>query len=211
MANGGGDDRCDERELGSFSASDLSGVMETVRLMDGLEGYRQVEVVNMSKPKRRGNASVTKKQLRQTKLTPGKFVGALTGFHAIKSKIHSWFEDRKWLEQDWRKVSLNVSLYTEETNTLATSTSACKHLVNRWENCDVLSALMWAVGWPSTPRRSLADINFILHPVDLDANHGGIIFIRLQTTPRALLVHVHMYEPLIGESYHDEMHKVWEG
>ncbi|KAG2796156.1 hypothetical protein PC129_g22255 [Phytophthora cactorum] len=38
MANGGGDDRCDERELGSFSASDLSGVMETVRLMDGLEG-----------------------------------------------------------------------------------------------------------------------------------------------------------------------------
>ncbi|KAG6951418.1 hypothetical protein JG687_00013623 [Phytophthora cactorum] len=47
----------------------------------------------------------------------GNFVSALTGFHAIKTKIQVWFEDRKWLEQDWRKVSSNVSLFTEETNT----------------------------------------------------------------------------------------------
>ncbi|KAG6941928.1 hypothetical protein JG688_00018404 [Phytophthora aleatoria] len=47
----------------------------------------------------------------------GNFVGALTGFHAIKTKIQVWFEDRKWLEQDWRKVSSNVSLFAEETNT----------------------------------------------------------------------------------------------
>ncbi|KAG6949001.1 hypothetical protein JG687_00015134 [Phytophthora cactorum] len=48
----------------------------------------------------------------------GKFVGALTGSHAIKTKIHVWLEDRKRLEQDWRKVSSNVRLIAEETNTL---------------------------------------------------------------------------------------------
>ncbi|ETI44531.1 hypothetical protein F443_10772, partial [Phytophthora nicotianae P1569] len=34
-----------------------------------------------------------------------RFVGALTTFHAIKAKCQVWVEDRKWLEQDWKKKS----------------------------------------------------------------------------------------------------------
>ncbi|KAG6941927.1 hypothetical protein JG688_00018405 [Phytophthora aleatoria] len=50
---------------------------------------------------------------------------------------------------------------------------------------------MWAVGWPSTPRKSLADITSILHPVNLDSSHWGII-IHLQTTAKALRVHIYI-------------------
>ncbi|ETI32967.1 hypothetical protein F443_20294 [Phytophthora nicotianae P1569] len=196
-----------------------------------------------------------------------KFVGALTGFHAVKTKINMWFEDRKWLEQDWRKISSDVHLFAEETNTLGLSADAicdrhrvlaneviakftssrlrtdfatlsgkgtisfenivgglCRGWLNDSHvdicleilgesvgNCYVLSSLMWSVGWPSTPRKPLADFSSILHPVNLDANHWSIIIIRLQTTARALRAHVYMYEPLIDESYHEEMHSVWEG
>ncbi|KAF1785280.1 hypothetical protein GQ600_9055 [Phytophthora cactorum] len=167
--------------------------------------------------------------------------------------------------EDWRKVSSNVSLFAEETNTLGLQGDAVcdRHrvlaneviakftssrlrtefatlpgkgtisfenilggLCRVWLNdshvdfcletlgesvgsCYVLSSLMWAVGWPSTPRKSLADITSILHPVSLDSSHWGII--RLQTTAKALRVHIYMYEPLIDGCYYDQMHLVWEG
>ncbi|KAF1791305.1 hypothetical protein GQ600_17150 [Phytophthora cactorum] len=195
----------------------------------------------------------------------GNFVGALTGFHAIKTKIQVWFEDRKWLEQDWRKVSSSVYVCRGDEHLGLRGDAVCdrhRDLANEviakftssrlrtefaalsgkgtisfenifgglcrgWLNDShvdfclktlgdsvgsyyVLSSLMWAVGWPSTPRKSLADITSILHPVNLDSSHWGII-IHLQTTAKALRVHIYMYEPLIDECYHDEMHSVWEG
>ncbi|GMF21873.1 unnamed protein product [Phytophthora fragariaefolia] len=52
------------------------------------------------------------------------FVGTLTAYHAFKSKGHMWFEDRKWLQHDWRWVSSDVSIFGNETSTDFISTDA---------------------------------------------------------------------------------------
>ncbi|KAJ8579034.1 hypothetical protein ON010_g162 [Phytophthora cinnamomi] len=53
------------------------------------------------------------------------FVGALTGFYDIKSKVKSWIQDRKWLEQvDWRKIDADVHLFALETKTAGMSSDA---------------------------------------------------------------------------------------
>ncbi|ETI54306.1 hypothetical protein F443_02848 [Phytophthora nicotianae P1569] len=54
----------------------------------------------------------------------GKYVGALTAFYAVKSNIRSWFDDRKWLERDWRKVVSNVDLFGAETGMTGLSSDA---------------------------------------------------------------------------------------
>ncbi|ETL98205.1 hypothetical protein L917_04679 [Phytophthora nicotianae] len=54
----------------------------------------------------------------------GAYIGSLVGFHAIKTKGHMWFEDRKWLEQNWLKIPSNVSLFARETRTQGLSADA---------------------------------------------------------------------------------------
>ncbi|RAW21522.1 hypothetical protein PC110_g8820 [Phytophthora cactorum] len=53
-----------------------------------------------------------------------RFVHASAGFYNINIKAKAWIDDRKWLEQDWRKVSSDVSLFAEETNTSGISGTA---------------------------------------------------------------------------------------
>ncbi|KAE9063599.1 hypothetical protein PF006_g30902, partial [Phytophthora fragariae] len=176
----------------------------------------------------------------------GRFVGALTGFHGIKSKWHVWVEDRKWLEQDWRRVEANVSLFSVQANTTGMSVdAACQRhrilaneviskfassrlrtefitqsgggtitfenmvgglcrgwlndshvdfclrtLVSMESGIHVISSLMWDIGWPSTPKVALGDIKFVLHPVNLDESHWGIIIIRLQNAGAVLRAQV---------------------
>ncbi|EGZ06300.1 hypothetical protein PHYSODRAFT_418207, partial [Phytophthora sojae] len=199
----------------------------------------------------------------------GQYVGALTGFYAIKAKCTSWSKDRKWLEQDWRKVDSIVDLFAVETATAGLPRDAVpeRHqglaneiiskftssrlrtefvtLSNKvlisfdnivggicrgWLNdspvdfcletlarsvgkCHVLSSLTWAIGWPSLPKTALAATNFIIHPVNLHADHWGLIILRLHYTAKTskLRVHVYMYEPLIDDDYHHEMEIVWTG
>ncbi|ETI49472.1 hypothetical protein F443_06685, partial [Phytophthora nicotianae P1569] len=42
---------------------------------------------------------------------------AMTAFYDMKAKCRSWIEDRKWLEQDWRKIDSVVELFDVATNT----------------------------------------------------------------------------------------------
>ncbi|ETM49131.1 hypothetical protein L914_06470 [Phytophthora nicotianae] len=41
----------------------------------------------------------------------------MTAFYDMKAKCRSWIEDRKWLEQDWRKIDSVVELFDVATNT----------------------------------------------------------------------------------------------
>ncbi|ETI45390.1 hypothetical protein F443_10013 [Phytophthora nicotianae P1569] len=177
----------------------------------------------------------------------GQFVGVLTGFHALKTRGHMWIEGLKWLEQDWRKVTSNVSLFSNETKTQGSPTdAACNQhrmmankLIAKFTSSRLLTEFRtlsgtgsitfenivggicrgWlndspsssSFGWPSIPKISLARINIILHAVNLDGNHWGIIIIRLQMTNTDLRVHVYMYEPLVNECYYDGMQSIWEG
>ncbi|KAG3113718.1 hypothetical protein PI125_g7082 [Phytophthora idaei] len=38
-------------------------------------------------------------------------------FYAVKAMTRAWFEDRKWLEQNWRKIVSDVELFAVETGT----------------------------------------------------------------------------------------------
>jgi hypothetical protein len=44
-------------------------------------------------------------------LPSSQFVGSLTDFYAVKAKGKSWFQDRKWLEQDWRSLEADVEIF----------------------------------------------------------------------------------------------------
>lgn len=44
-------------------------------------------------------------------------------------------------------------------------------------NCFLLSSLSWIIGWPTQPKLRLADIKFIVHPVNLKGNHWGVIIV----------------------------------
>ncbi|KAG3252473.1 hypothetical protein PI124_g2925 [Phytophthora idaei] len=52
------------------------------------------------------------------------FVHASAGFYDIKTKGRAWFKDRKWLEQDWRKVTSDVDLFARQTKTSGLSANA---------------------------------------------------------------------------------------
>ncbi|KAG7375572.1 26S proteasome non-ATPase regulatory subunit 11 [Phytophthora pseudosyringae] len=56
----------------------------------------------------------------------GQIVGALTGFYAVKAKGKSWFQDRKWLEQDWRKIDSDVDIFAIETNSAEISADSVR-------------------------------------------------------------------------------------
>eukprot|EP00644_Phytophthora_capsici_P019271 jgi/Phyca11/47134/gw1.167.1.1 len=45
------------------------------------------------------------------------FVNCLAGFYDTKARAKAWIEDRKWLEQDWRKIKSDVALFADETST----------------------------------------------------------------------------------------------
>ncbi|KAG7375381.1 26S proteasome non-ATPase regulatory subunit 11 [Phytophthora pseudosyringae] len=199
----------------------------------------------------------------------GQFVGPLTGFYAVKAKGKSWFQDRKWLEQDWRKLDSDVDIFANETNTAEISADGVRdrhqamaneviakftssrlrtefvtlsgggiisfeHIVGSlcrgWLNDSPidfcldtigaavgnyigLSSLSWALGWPRTPKSRLADIKFIVHPVNLRANHWGVIIacLKYDKAQQKLRVYTYMYEPLIDDDYHEEMETVWDG
>ncbi|POM66549.1 Hypothetical protein PHPALM_17574 [Phytophthora palmivora] len=52
------------------------------------------------------------------------FPGLSTTFYAVKNKLRSWLEDRKWLEQDWLRVEADVDLFGLETETSGLSWDA---------------------------------------------------------------------------------------
>ncbi|ETP28009.1 hypothetical protein F442_22705 [Phytophthora nicotianae P10297] len=56
----------------------------------------------------------------------GQYVGAATTFYHVKTKVRPWFEDRKWLEQDWRKIVSDVDFLAEETGTSGLSSDAVR-------------------------------------------------------------------------------------
>ncbi|OWY96644.1 hypothetical protein PHMEG_00033042 [Phytophthora megakarya] len=51
------------------------------------------------------------------------------GFYAVQAKGHMWLEDRKWLEQDWKRIESNVNLFADETgcNELPTEAIPKRH------------------------------------------------------------------------------------
>lgn len=53
-------------------------------------------------------------------------MGAAITFYAVKAKVQAWFEDRKWLEKNWRKVNSDVDLFAVETETSGLSVDAVK-------------------------------------------------------------------------------------
>ncbi|ETP28142.1 hypothetical protein F442_22571 [Phytophthora nicotianae P10297] len=56
----------------------------------------------------------------------GQYVGAATTFYYVKTKVRQWFEDRKWLEQDWRKIVSDVDFLAVETGTSGLSSDAVR-------------------------------------------------------------------------------------
>ncbi|POM78845.1 Hypothetical protein PHPALM_3579 [Phytophthora palmivora] len=77
--------------------------------------------------------------------------------------------------------------------------------------CCVVSSLLWQIGWPATPRDQLGDYKFVVHPVNLNDSHWGIIIIQLELSGGQLHALPHMYEPLINDCYHEEMETIWNG
>ncbi|ETN23544.1 hypothetical protein PPTG_00124 [Phytophthora nicotianae INRA-310] len=56
-----------------------------------------------------------------------KFSGKLTwALYYVKTKVRQWFEDRKWLEQDWRKIASDVDFLAVETGTSGLSSDAVR-------------------------------------------------------------------------------------
>eukprot|EP00644_Phytophthora_capsici_P014786 jgi/Phyca11/124193/e_gw1.53.336.1 len=126
---------------------------------------RQVDVINIPKPKGRGEPRSTSNRFEQTKIASSvqrlavhkypsnltvsldnlvvwarntanlnAYVGALTTFYAVKSKTRFWFDDRKWLEQDWRKAESDVGLFEQETGTLGIFGDALRHRHHKLAN-----------------------------------------------------------------------------
>ncbi|ETO59279.1 hypothetical protein F444_22349 [Phytophthora nicotianae P1976] len=56
----------------------------------------------------------------------GQYVVAATTFYYVKTKVRQWFEDRKWLEQDWRKIVSDVDFLAVETGTSGLSSDAVR-------------------------------------------------------------------------------------
>ncbi|KAG2806669.1 hypothetical protein PC129_g4577 [Phytophthora cactorum] len=164
-----------------------------------------------------------------------RFVHASAGFYTNKAKAKAWNDDRKWLEQDWRKVNSDVRPFAGETNTSGISgTALCdRHqvlaneiiakfsfcrlrtefltqssrglisfanvvgglcrgwlndspidlclgsMIESHEKCIGLSALAGAVGWPTAPDAPLGEYEYIITPVNMKANHWGIIIVRI--------------------------------
>lgn len=197
----------------------------------------------------------------------GRYIHASAVFYDIKAKGRAWFKDRKWLEQDWRKVKSDVDLFARQANICGLSANdvcdrhqalaneviskfafsrlrtefrtrsgqglisfenivggVCRGwlndspidfcletMISSVEGAFGLSSLTWAMGWPTTPRTSIGEVKFIVNPVNLKANHWGIIIISLKTTKNMTRLHVYMYEPLIDEGYRSDLEKVWVG
>ncbi|ETP37581.1 hypothetical protein F442_14608 [Phytophthora nicotianae P10297] len=57
---------------------------------------------------------------------PVEYVVAATTFYYVKTKVRQWFEDRKWLEQDWRKIVSDVDFLAVETGTSGLSSDAVR-------------------------------------------------------------------------------------
>ncbi|EEY67307.1 uncharacterized protein PITG_04305 [Phytophthora infestans T30-4] len=144
-----GQDAGGHKDEALFDPDTISSLdaIETATLMDMMmkcrrrkkkkEYARQVDIINVPKPKRRGRPRTTSKQLTQTKLpvrlavhkypsgltvsldrllvcarnTPNlnQFVNCVAGFYDVKTRTKSWIKDRKWLEHDWRKVPSGVN------------------------------------------------------------------------------------------------------
>ncbi|KAE9047748.1 hypothetical protein PR001_g4077 [Phytophthora rubi] len=163
------------------------------------------------------------------------YVYSLVGFYAIKAKGRAWFADRKWLEQDWRKVKSDVALFAHETKTFGMSADSmgnrhralANEIISKFTSSRLRTEFVTMNGGGlisfdnivggicrATPKEPLGNIKFVVHPVNLNASHWGIIIVRLsgKATPRAILrVHVYMYEPLIDDAYHKNMEEVWNG
>ncbi|ETI32662.1 hypothetical protein F443_20578 [Phytophthora nicotianae P1569] len=54
----------------------------------------------------------------------GAYISLLVGFYAFKTKGHMWFENWKWLKQNWLKIPSNVILIARETRTQGLSAGA---------------------------------------------------------------------------------------
>ncbi|ETL29152.1 hypothetical protein F441_09395 [Phytophthora nicotianae CJ01A1] len=199
----------------------------------------------------------------------GDYACTLTAFYDMKANCRSWIEDRKWLEQDWRKIDSVIKVFDVATNTagLAQDAVRIRHqelandviskcassplrttfvtrsntlwlgfdniigaLCRGWLNDSavefcletiagsigqslMLSTLLGVVGWPTTPKSQILDTKFMVHSVNLSANHWGLITVRLycDVATKILRVQVFMYEPLIDGEYREQMIAVWEG
>ncbi|KAE9297035.1 hypothetical protein PR003_g23610 [Phytophthora rubi] len=118
-----------------------------------------------------------------------RYVHSLLGFYAIKAKGRAWFADRKWLEQDWRKVKSDVALFAHETRTFGMSADSmgnrhralANEVISKFTSSRLRTKFVTLTG--ATPKEPL-----------------GIL--RLSSI---------RYEPLIDGAYHKNMEEVWNG
>ncbi|GMG17489.1 unnamed protein product [Phytophthora fragariaefolia] len=86
-----------------------------------VEPVRQVDIITVPKPKGRGKTGFlfwllhwygcfTVMVATTLLINSNRYVQFLSGFYAVKAKGRAYFEDRKWLEQDWRKNNSDVAL-----------------------------------------------------------------------------------------------------
>ncbi|KAF1782529.1 hypothetical protein GQ600_2779 [Phytophthora cactorum] len=149
---------------------------------------RQVVIINVPKPKRRGRTWTTTKQLRQTKLT-------------ARLAVHTY------------PSGLTVSL--DQLLTWARSTPNLKYVMEMMEKYPVqledayLRARSIECRWEAM-RPTDYMLNFVIPAAITSAR-------KEKTKPDELdddvkgHAHVYMYEPLIDEEYREDMEVVWEG
>ncbi|KAG1694541.1 hypothetical protein DVH05_021047 [Phytophthora capsici] len=155
----------------------------------------------------------------------GAFVGALTTFYAVKTKIRSWFEDQLFgmetgasgisgaAVQDRHQKLANevISKFTSSSGWLNDSpVDFClERIAEEVGHCFVLSTLAWGVGWPAAPKDPITGSS----PDEFEWKPLGVVIVRLHydEATEKLNVRVYMYEPLIDKDYHEKMEMVWGG
>ncbi|OWZ14076.1 hypothetical protein PHMEG_00012498 [Phytophthora megakarya] len=84
----------------------------------------------------------------------GMYVGSTQGFYAIQAKGHMWLEDRKWVEQDWKRIESNVNLFADETgcNELPTEAIPKRHqalaneVISKFASCRLRTKFLTLFG-----------------------------------------------------------------
>ncbi|KAG2865950.1 hypothetical protein PC113_g3262 [Phytophthora cactorum] len=85
----------------------------------------------------------------------GKYVGTSKTFYAVKAMTRAWFEDRKWLEQNWRKIVSDVELFAVETGTSGLSAgdvrgrhwTTANEVILKFSSSQLSSEFLTPSGW----------------------------------------------------------------
>ncbi|KAF1776418.1 hypothetical protein GQ600_14848 [Phytophthora cactorum] len=126
----------------------------------------------------------------------------------------SWFEDRKWLGQDWRQVNSDVELFAHATKTRGLSATAVRdrhrvlanEIISKFLLADCAPTIVTHRRWGGQQlQRCHGRYQVQYPPCELEVESLGHHFVRpIEVTRKRLRVHVFLYEPLIDDGYRED-------